>query len=209
MTTATDTNAYWDAVQHQLADDDHWGPCVGSLPYIKRGELLRHDMTSLYSWTVTDPATVAFVAGHCGPRVLDPLAGSGWWAFLLGKLGVDVLASDAALPGEPENVWHTEGVLHCPVDRADAIQAASERGSGRTLLLSWPPYGSDIGERLLAARAWSRVVYVGEGPGGCCGDDGMFEAFAVGFVEVARHQPVQWWGLHDEVVVYDRSGGVS
>lgn len=46
--------------------------------------------------------------------------------------------------------------------------------------------------------------YIGEGPGGCCGDDRLFELLDQQWAKVAEHRPVQWFGIHDYVTVYDR-----
>ena len=74
----------------------------------------------------------------------------------------------------------------------------------RTLLLAWPPYDDPIGEKALTAYAGTRVIYIGEMDGGCCGDDAMFQRLATEWREVAEIRPVQWAGLHDWVTVYDR-----
>ncbi len=217
MTTLTDTNAYWEAVRHCVEHDDFGGgPTVdeyGSLARRRTGRdsefehrADRRELTSQFSWTVTDPATVAFVLEHCGPQVLDPLAGSGWWAHLLGQGDVLVTASDLNPPdGTDANHWHRGGE-HVTVARMDAVIAAGLSSVTQTLLLSWPPYDSDIGVRIVEAFRGNRIVYVGEGWGGCCGDDAMFELLGRDWEEIAEHRPVQFYGLHDYVTIYDRKG---
>jgi hypothetical protein len=164
--------------------------------------LRRRDLTSDYAWTITAPATVAFVAEHCGPRVIDPLAGSGYWAWLLAQHGADVAASDLNPPNVAANNWHRGGVWTTVAAR-DAVEAV--RGSaGRTLLLSWPPYDDPTGAKVIEAYAGDRIVYIGEGDSGCCGGDDMWELLRSGWHEVAEHRPVQWYGLHDWVTVYER-----
>ncbi|MFJ1539201.1 hypothetical protein ACIODS_11730 [Micromonospora chalcea] len=48
------------------------------------------------------------------------------------------------------------------------------------------------------------MIYIGEDWGGCCGDDGLFEAFERDWTKVAERVPVQWDGMHDVVNVYGR-----
>lgn len=202
------TNAYWEAVREYVKVDRFYGgPCVDTYGSIARDFDLRvdrHELCGRFSWTVTDPVTVDFVRAHAGRCVNDPLAGSGWWAWLLEQAGIDVIASDINPPdGTDANNWHREG-MHVDVARMDAADAVKMGGAPWTLLLSWPPYESDVGERALAAYAGRRVIYIGEGEGGCCGNDAMFQALERDWQEVATCRPVQFYGLHDYVTVYER-----
>lgn len=211
MTTAlTYDNPYWSAVADavHVEPKEYWdpGPKVGGLGRIS-DSLRRHDFTSQYAWTITDPATVAFVAEHAGPRVVDPLAGNGYWAWILGQQGADVAASDLHPADGDGNQWHRGGSVYTPVVRADAVDAVTVHGEGRTLLLSWPPYDDPIGARILAAYRGPRVVYIGEGEYGCCGDEAMWSALESDWTETADHKPVQWFGMHDFVTVYERKAG--
>jgi hypothetical protein len=199
-------NPMWAAIADHVRPSDYpWerGRQVGGFgdyePLIQRTEL-----TSRYAWTITAPETVAFVVTHAGPKVVDPLAGSGYWAYLLGQAGVDVIVSDLNPPDVAANHWHQAGVAHVHVAGMDAVDAVTAYGSGRTLLLAWPPYDAPIGADVLNAFPGDRVIYIGEGEGGCCGDDDLFELLGCGWVEVANHRPVQWLGIHDYVTVYDR-----
>jgi hypothetical protein len=214
------TNAYWDAVRdHVDSTGSLWRtPSVGSYRRYRdtRGNFdverwhreapSRHDHVERYSWTITDPATVAFVVEHADGRLIDPLAGSGWWARVLTDASVDVIACDINPPASSTNQWHKAGVEHFPILLADARTAAVVH-SDRTLLLAWPPYDAPIGAEVVAAYGGGRVIYVGEDWGGCCGDDSLFAAFGRDWVKVAEHTPVQWDGIHDIVHVYDRRDG--
>lgn len=213
MTAATVTalrNPYWDAVKDCVRTDYDGGPMAdpygrGSDRYGLPPQYSRHELVSRYSWTITDPVTVAFVAGHITGGLVDPMAGSGWWLWLLSQLGVDCIGYDANPPSHGGNTYHKVGIEHVDVLRADAVDAVTVH-SDRTLLLSWPPYDDDIGARVLRAYAGRRVIYIGEGEGGCCGDDGMHRMLAAEWREVAEHRPVQHFGMHDWVTVYDRAG---
>lgn len=204
--TTTYANPYWDAVSSlvHVSERHSWdvGPFVGGeghyLDLAKRG-----DMVSEYAWTITDPATVAFVAEHAGPRVIDPLAGTGYWAWLLTQHGADVAASDLYPPDAGGNKYHKRGALFAPVARLDAVDVVAHHPD-RTLFLAWPPYDEPLGARVLAAYQGARVVFIGEGEGGCTGGDDMWTALGTDWIQVVDHRPVQWYGLHDWVTVYDR-----
>ncbi len=209
--TALASNAYWDAVKDDVRPaDTPWdpGPQVGAPDYTDpewwRRNVGRNDYVRRYAWTITAPETVAFVVEHSGSAVVDPMAGSGWWAYLLGEAGVDVAASDLYLPGTDDNHWHRDVEPWVPITALDGVEAVRQHGAGRSLLLAWPPYDSPAGADILDAFQGDRVVFIGEGEGGCTGDDRLFALLDADWVEVAAHRPVQWYGIHDHVIVYDR-----
>lgn len=183
----------WEAESRQIGSIHKWDDTVG-----------RHELVKRYSWTVTAPDTVAFVAEHLGPRAIDPLAGSGYWAFLLVQHGVDVAASDIAPPDQAKNEWHNGVEPFVPIAQLDAADAVATCDRDRVLLLAWPPYDDPIGARVINAYKGDRIVFIGEGDGGCCGGDDMWTVLGTGWREVADHRPVQWFGLHDYVTVYER-----
>lgn len=161
-------------------------------PFIAAMEL-RERLVRRHAWTITDPDTVAFVAEHAGTSVLDPMAGTGYWARLLTDLGVDVAASDLQPPPADD--------LYYPVVTGDAVDAVRLHGD-RTLLLAWPPCGDPIGADVLENYTGDRVVFLGEVDGNC-GDDRMRHLLATEWRQVAEHEPPQWLGQHELVVVYD------
>lgn len=193
-------NPYWDAVGDHAGPGLFGGREIGSLldnaeSWIEK----RWEYVARYSWTVTDPETVGFVAAHTDGQMVDPMAGTGYWGYILGQVGVDVVCYDL----EPEtNRWHEGEKLHVPMTQMDGAQAAALHPD-RTLLLAWPPYSQDDGKRVLAAYKGDRVIYLGE-TDGCCGDEDLHELFDKDWNPVAAHRPVQWCGLHDVVIVYDR-----
>lgn len=205
MTDTLTSNAYWDAVRDHTYTWDGGAPQVGAPtddPDWWKAAGSRRDLASRYAWTITAPATVAFVAHHAGPALVDPMAGTGWWAHLLTQAGVDVAASDLNPAGHPDNIWHRHGSLWHPVAATDGADAVRENGAGRTLLLSWPPYDTPDGANILTAYTGDRVIYIGE-PAGCCGDD-LHHMLGRDWTVVAEHRPVQWYGIHDHITVYDR-----
>jgi hypothetical protein len=211
LTVAELSNPYWDAMADHIRTDYDGAPVADPYdfnvtPALRKFD--RHEMVGRYAWTITDPATVEFVARHIIGGVVDPMAGSGWWLSILGQLGVDGIGYDINPPAAASNSYHKAGVEHVEILQCDAAVAVAQHPD-RTLLLSWPPYDDDIGARVLRAYAGKRVIYIGESDGGHCGDDEMHELLRKRWTEVASHRPVQHYGLHDWVTVYDRAGGES
>lgn len=181
---------------------------------------IRETAVKRWSWTVTDPASVAFVAEHVnghvpaavgqfvGKRLLDPMAGTGYWAYLLGQLGVDCLAYDEYPPRDSaaQNLWHPHAEQFVTVLPGDAVSVTQVYGTkDRTLLLSWPPYETPHGYLALNAYRGDRLIYIGETEGGCCADDKFFAELNNNWTEVDWHRPVQYFGIHDVICVFDRN----
>jgi hypothetical protein len=203
-------NPFWDAVKDCVEADSLRGtPVVGEFRLDRTVEESmarfpnRQRLIRQYSWTIPDPDTVAFVANHAQGGLVDPIAGTGYWAYLLAQVGVDAVCYDLN-PGKElqNNGWHGEDlyVEVCAKDGADAVALHPDR----TLFLSWPPFALDVGARILRAYKGQRVIYIGEGKGGGTGGDQMHRILDSDWTEVGSHQPVQWWGAHDRVMVYQR-----
>lgn len=212
-------NPYWDAVkEYESVDIRPWGTVeryvdpmssIGNIGQMDRLELKRamdniphrHNMVSEYSWTIPDPASVAFVYQHCaGHKILDPLAGTGYWANLLSQMGVDIIAADAA-PGT--NGWHKGKELHYPMFTDDAVDSVLMHRD-RMIILSWIPYGSDLGTEVLENYALNRFITIGEEDFGCCGTEEFWAGVRKGWDEIASHRPIQWFGMHDFITVWER-----
>lgn len=116
-------------------------------------------------------------------------------------------------------------MLWTDVERGGPEQAG-EHAQGRTLLLVWPPYSTAMTYDCAVAyhaAGGERIVYVGEGPGGCTGDAGFHlllgaDCYAYGddhdherddpqsqWREVAEVTIPQWQGIHDYLTVYERA----
>jgi hypothetical protein len=206
-------NPYWDAVKDCVETDTRGGgnAVVGFFDLNRSAQENmarspnRLTLTRKYCWTIPDPETVEFVARHARNGLVDPLAGTGYWAYLLGQLGVNVTCYDLK-PGTVlhDNGWHgtdlyaTIGAKDC----ADAVVLHPDR----TLFLSWPPHGQDVGARTVLAYRGDRVIYVGEGHGGGTGDDELHAILKRDWAEADSRVPVQWWGQRDRVTVYERCG---
>lgn len=206
----TINNPYWEAVKDCVETDSLRGnPVVGYFSLDRTVEETmarspnRQLLVRMYCWTIPDPETVAFVAKHAQGGLVDPIAGTGYWAYLLAQVGVDVVCYDLN-PGTSllTNGWHGDD-LYAAVRAKDCGEAVALHPD-RTLFLSWPPHGRDVGARMLMAYEGKYVIYIGEGRGGATGDDEMHVMLDRDWTEVVSRRPVQWWGVDDRVTVYER-----
>src|SRR4051812_37608789 len=117
-------NPYWDAVKdHATPMDRHYsagGLQIGDFmaPRMHADDERFHErlvfwekrreLAAKYSWSVPDPGAIDFVVEHSRGRLVDPIAGTGYWTYLLTQSGVDCVAYDTIppTPASEENRWH-------------------------------------------------------------------------------------------------------
>jgi hypothetical protein len=141
------------AAQHDAKDILAW---VGAREVLRD---LRDMLVEQYAWAVPNTQALYAIADY-GPLV-EVGAGTGYWAYLLRLMGVDIVAYDlkpradgetSLADGEP--VSFTE-VL--PGTEEDAVRAHPQR----TLLLCWPPADDPMALRALRLTAAEHVIYIG------------------------------------------------
>lgn len=158
----------------------------------------RDHFRRLYSFAVPTPEAIAAIVKFVGERrLLEAGAGSGLWARLLADAGVDVTAVD-------NHAWSKSDVPHgkfYAVAQADAVEEAA--GDYGALMLCWPDYATSMAADCLKRFRGDRVVYIGEGSGGCTGDDCFHEQLRKWHEEEEVVIP-QWPGLYDYLVLYRR-----
>lgn len=161
----------------------------------------RRALVKAYSWAVPTPTDLSWLLGRLDGRgVVEVGAGTGYWAWQLSQLEVDVLAFDAEPCGETQYCGPTR---YHPVHAGDASSAAAH--PDRALLLCWPPYSDPLAAAALRLYSGDLLVYVGEGSGGCCADDGFFEELEADW-ECLGYSPghATFWGIHCDVSTYRR-----
>jgi hypothetical protein len=118
-----------------------------------------NSLAQRYSYVFPDDRALATIA-RFGPLV-EMGAGTGYWAFRLRALGVDIVAIDQAPPdGDRPNRYHAPTPTWTEVIGGDAALLTGH--AERTLFLCWPPVFSTLGE-CLAYSAGNVVALIGDG----------------------------------------------
>lgn len=135
--------------------------------------------------------------------ILEIGCGSGYWTYELNKAGADCIATD---PGKGmycgvENGWEK---LYAEIDRVDGITAIAKYPA-RALLIVWPDYDSSWPYEALKVYEGTTVLYVGEGRGGCTGDDAFHDWLGSHYYLKEDVDIPQFYGIRDSLQVWTRA----
>lgn len=162
-------------------------------------EFRRHCFVSYFSWAVPTQRVIRVIKEFVGDdKILEINAGNGLWSHLLSLNSVNMITTDKS----PPNVTFT------PVETIDGISAVKKyiNSDVRCLMTCWPSYlttyANDAIEQGLTQGYLEKIIYIGEGPGGCTGDDQLHEILNTKF-ELVEEIPIpQWEGIHDTLQLY-------
>eukprot|EP00026_Physarum_polycephalum_P010766 Phypoly_transcript_10945.p1 GENE.Phypoly_transcript_10945~~Phypoly_transcript_10945.p1 ORF type:complete len:410 (-),score=36.33 Phypoly_transcript_10945:31-1194(-) len=138
--------------------------------YLLFFKYIRTPMTHFYSWAIPNNEALECIKSR-GP-IVEIGAGSGYWAYLLRKQGVDVVALDLFPPSSGSNPSHK--VHHTSIEHGGPNDL--EKYSDRTLLLCWPDdyHSSDKQMFTFAADCLAHykgkcIIYIGDWKGTALG----------------------------------------
>jgi hypothetical protein len=89
-----------------------------------------------------------------------------------------------------------------PVQEGSVEKLAGSKD--KTLLMIWPCYDSPFAQQAIKAFEGDVVAYVGEGMGGCTGDDAFHDTLRDAWDETTHCCIPRWNGMHDALRVYRR-----
>lgn len=164
------------------------------------GGEIRRGLVKKYSWAIPCEAALQALAK------LSPLieigAGVGYWAYLLRKRGVDIVAYDLHPTNLGKNHYHSTCESWTEVCKGD--WRVLKKHPERSLFLCWPPHNNPMAYRCLKAYKGENVVFVGEDSGGCTGCDRFFGLLESDFELFDTVAIPQWRCLHDAMWIYKR-----
>lgn len=162
----------------------------------------RDTYTESYSWAIPDHAALKAIQGLSPNGVMDLGCGAGYWAHMLTKMGVNVVAYDIE---DRNDVDYGRWFKHKKRSFRYALKRESHR---RTLLLSWPDYESPMAYNCLRGYRGNVLAYVGEGSYGCTADErfhDLLEKEEDGDWHLLTEVDIpQWMGIHDSLRIYVR-----
>lgn len=158
----------------------------------------RDVLTKRFAWAVpTEEALAAIV--ELSP-IVEVGAGSGYWAKLLRERGAKVAPYDI----DPYPLLNSQvSYSHAAVAKGGPERALRHHPK-RTLFLCWPSYAQDWAAEALDLHEGEHVVYIGEGDGGCTGNDRFHHLLYTLYEEISCIEIPRWFGLHDRLYVVRR-----
>ncbi len=152
-----------------------------------------------YAYVVPSDSALAALAA-LGPLV-EVGAGTGYWAYRLRSVGVDIVAFDhAPVDGERANRYHPRSRPWTQVQQGD--QTVLSGHADRSLFLCWPPLYSSLGDCLTYYRG-DTVACIGDGGFRTARLDHLNGAFTkVASVPVRALDPYP--GVHPQLTIWKR-----
>lgn len=158
----------------------------------------RRRLCAKYAWAIPDGTSLGEIAK------LSPLveigAGTGYWAMLLEKCGAFVVAYDRRAG---DSRLHPEKKYHEVLEGTESVLKTTPPEFN--LFLCWPSYGTPFASNALRLFRGQYVAYIGEGPGGCTGDDEFHKGLEEGWAIVKRVEIPRWAGVQDALTIYRRN----
>lgn len=160
---------------------------------------LRTALVQKYAWAIPCDAALDAIKSLNKP-ILEMGAGTGYWAYLLGEMGVDVLPFDTDPPSTKRNQYrHRKEWV--PIARGTPNIIAQH--PDRVLMLCWPPYNNSMASDSLYHYTGDTLIFIGEYYG-CTGDDQFFAELDRHWTRLPTIQIPNWFGLNDNMFILQR-----
>ena len=160
---------------------------------------LRSEYTN-HSFPILSKEWIEHAASYCKQfnKVHELAAGGGWLTYWLLEHGVNVenCTDDFSWTKISYNDW---------VAKKDSIKAVKEHQEVDLFILSWPYMDNMAANIFKAMKPNQRLLYIGEGWGGCTADDEFFKLTEEQEEETDLHKNfISFWGVHDCPSVYKK-----
>lgn len=185
----------------------NWMDLPGVDIFMRRGHC-REEHIHKYGFAVLNEAAIKALLPLA--PLLEVGAGAGYWSYELKRAGADIIATDLYTENEevPEGGERTResygfGDRWLPIEELSATQAIKKYPE-RNLLCVWPSYQGSWSSKAVMAFKGEYLAYVGEGDGGCTGNDQMHAYLNSHYEEVSDIYIPQFYGIHDSLIIYKR-----
>lgn len=148
---------------------------LASDPHDAATAATRDALIARYGFAIPDDDALDAIVAASPHGIVEIGAGTGYWARLLhDRMPGGIRAFDTDPPPSVTSAWFAGSMPWFEVRHGD--ETVADQAAPSTLLLVWPTrnetWGMDAAQRHHAAGG-TTLVFVGEGPGGHTGDDGL------------------------------------
>ncbi len=162
---------------------------------------MQDELVNKYSWAVTTPGCLRAIKHFAGVSgICEVGAGTGYWGYVLGQLGVDVVCYDLApvdrvLSGGRANRWHFSSRTWMKVKPGNI--GSIRQHPNRTLMLCYPPNRKPMALEALRLFKGDKLIYIGEGKDGRTGSRGFHKALESDWRQVGEILLPKWPHRHE------------
>jgi hypothetical protein len=153
-----------------------------------------------YAFGIPNKAALDAIARHA--PIVELGAGTGYWAYLLQRRGVDIVAFDIAPPGELPNAYRFDPLTWTEVKKGGV--EVLDQYPDRALFLCWPGYKDTFADEALSRYAGKVLIYVGEAEGGRTANPAFFARLGQDWTKTKHVSIPQWPGAQDRLNIYYR-----
>src|SRR3990167_1707194 len=155
----------------------------------------RREAVRQFAFPVPDEKGLRLIASHA-PKIVEIGAGTGYWAYMLSQVGVDIVAYDI----EPYKN-HRFDAKWFEIQLGDYTKV--KQHSDRALFLSWPPC-NDMAYDTLRIYRGDTVIYIGEWNRGVTAEEKFHALLEKKFDEIEVYEIPCWENLIDCLYIYKR-----
>lgn len=151
--------------------------------------------------------------GETGP-LLCIGSGKALTEYAVSLTGTKVIATDPCVSHGSENILTGKVRPFMEVEKITAIEAIEKYPTANCFMTVWPTYrgewtGEFVEEIVKKKNSRTRIIYIGEGEGGCTGNKKFHELLSEHFTKESRIQGETWIGIDDSVHIWGPKSSVS
>lgn len=154
----------------------------------RKNYIFRFDLCKKYSFAIPDEKALEIISRYS--PIVEMGAGTGYWAYLLNEKGVDIICYDI-------NPFNNDQANNKWFEIKKGTPKDLKKHPDRNLFLCWLDIFPED-EKCLKYFKGEYVIYIGEGPGGCCASDKFFKTLKKIFNKVLIYYEIpRWHGIYD------------
>ena len=161
----------------------------------------RDTFATRFSWAIPDKSVInKIVKFAAGEKILEIGCGKGLWAGLLRASGAYVTATDSGTWGE----FNQTTTFIDDIKLKNNKESVDIYKDHNVLMLIWPPYDTDMAEIALDTFTGNKVIYIGEGDGGCTANDKFHRELESNWTKKSNYLIQTWPSIRDSCYYYTR-----
>ena len=161
----------------------------------------RDELVKKFAWAIPSNEAVELIAKYS--PIVEMGAGTGYWAMMIEQAGGKVECFDLNPPLLGKNNYRHKRQCH-KIGKGTPLKLRNDKFKDHTLFLCWPPCYDNTALHSIKHFKGHRLIYVGEGSGGCNANDEFFDMLDNEWEEQESLDIPQWNAIHDNLTIYKR-----